>query len=121
MMHRDTRKHIIAHRLDGSCVGLRTFTNKAKQGRVRSDPLNIPCERACDDWRLWAAWLPLGGWVETEWRTERQVWRENATLKSREGSRDPGIGEESRDEVGPNEMANALPGMVFAHGEHGTG
>ena len=33
-----------------------------------------------------------------EWRTERQVCRENAKLKSREGRRDPGTGEESRDE-----------------------
>ena len=49
-----------------------------------------------------------------EWRTERQVCRENAKLKSREGRRDLGIGEESRDEVRPSETANALPGMAIS-------
>ena len=33
----------------------------------------------------------------------------------KEGRRDLGNGEESRDEVRPSEMANALPGKLFAH------
>ena len=59
--------------------------------------------------------------MNTERRTGRQVWRENAKLTSREGSRGLGTGEESRDDVGPREIANALLGMLFARGESGTG
>ena len=46
---------------------------------------------------------------------------ENEKIRPMEGRRDSGIGEESRDEVRPNKIVNALPGTIFAHGEHGTG
>jgi hypothetical protein len=46
---------------------------------------------------------------------------ENEKIRPMEGRRNSGTGEESRDEVRPSEIANALPGMLFAPGEHGTG
>lgn len=97
------------------------MTNKVEQRRVRSDTF-IPCNRA--GWLATTGYMALlfGGWEVKEWMAEQRECRENATLKSREGRRDPGIGEEFHGEVCPSEMANALPGMhIFSLGGKGTG
>ena len=86
------------------------MTNKVEQRRAGSDTF-IPCKRA--GWLATTGYMALlfGGWEIKEWMTEQQACRENATLKSREGRRGLGIGEESHDEVRPSETANALSGI----------
>ena len=99
----------------------RSLNKQGKQRRVRSDAF-IPCKRA--GWLATTGYMALlfGGGEVKKWMTEQQGWRENAKLKSREGRRGPGIGEESHDEVCPGETANALPGVrIFSLCGIGTG